>query len=92
MSKLLPLVLKVAIPCAGATQLIHTEEPPTLPSWLGSPASWVAPTLLARPTRLGFPTTALAAKSSDRGRLGTVTRKIAGRLSTAPATLATVTR
>src|SRR2546423_4068382 len=49
-SKLDPTVSIVAVPLAGAVQRYQIECPPALPTWLGSPASLVAPTLV--PVRL----------------------------------------
>src|SRR5881628_1928210 len=42
-SKLLPLVVMVVLPEAGAVQDHQTDLPPPLPAWLGSPVSLLAP-------------------------------------------------
>jgi hypothetical protein len=44
-SKLLPKVSMVTAPEPGAVHDHHTEAPPADPAWLGSPISFVAPTL-----------------------------------------------
>jgi len=45
-SKLDPIVVTVAGPSAGASHANHTEAPPVLLfTWLGSPGSFVAPTV-----------------------------------------------
>ena len=41
------MVLMTTVPLVGAVQLHHTERPPGLPAWFGSPGSLVAPTLYA---------------------------------------------
>src|SRR6266481_9797990 len=45
-SKSLPSVAKVTVIFAGAVHVYHTEAPPSLPAIVGSPVSFVAPTLL----------------------------------------------
>ena len=64
-SKLLPMVSMVMFPLAGAVQVHHTDLPPVLPAWLGSPTSFVAftfvpvrvaavPLMLSRLAKLSF--------------------------------------
>ena len=45
-SKLLPAVETVAVPEASAVKYHHTDLPPALPAWFGSPDSLVALKLL----------------------------------------------
>ena len=39
---MLPTVLKVHVPLLGAVQRYHIDLPPPLPTWAGSPGSFVA--------------------------------------------------
>jgi hypothetical protein len=45
-SKLLPHVSTVTSPLKGAVHTHHTEAPPALSPWFGSPGSLLAPALL----------------------------------------------
>ncbi len=43
---MLPAVVICTVPDADGVHCHHTDLPPVLPAWLGSPLSLVAPTLL----------------------------------------------
>src|SRR5262245_28318793 len=43
----LPIVSNVTVAVAGAVQVAQIDRPPVLPAWLGSPLSFVAPTVVA---------------------------------------------
>jgi len=49
-SKLLPVVSIVTIASVGATQFHHTDLPPILPAWFGSPTSLLASVFLPEVT------------------------------------------
>jgi len=82
---------RINAPLTGGVQSSHTDLPPGLPAWFGSPTSLVAPTLLPTPRRTVSVMFAREAKSLASGNGSTVTCNVATSLFTAPKGVPTAT-
>src|SRR5204863_9454302 len=87
-----PLVEKVTGPVAGGRQTYQTEWPPALPLWFGSPASFVAESVVPETLPLHEPIAWADANMSFGGGDTTCHDAEAGEASTLPAASVARTR